>query len=230
MGYVSRMQPRHACVVIASAALALTAPALAGIANYNVAGLSGNAPQWNGTGSSDTTALPATRGTGLGTGGGLDQVTAINVATTPTLDLANNDYVRFGVTLGPSPSAEYVITGFRATVGSFGTGSTGMHYQLWAAINDQPLVALTSPTPMNAPATPTSITFNAFTNLFILPGDTAEVRVYFWGASLAQNGIAFIDDGNASQPDVEIIGLPIPAPAAAALLAACAFTARRRRR
>jgi hypothetical protein len=53
------------------------------VASYSTQGVSGNAAAWNGAGSAETIALPAVRGAGLGLGGGLNQFTAMGVATRP---------------------------------------------------------------------------------------------------------------------------------------------------
>jgi hypothetical protein len=211
------------CLACASSANATV------LASYNTAGLSGNAPQWNGTGTFDTTALPAVRGSGLGLGGGFNQFAATGVATTPTLNLANNDYVRFGFTLNFGAGAEYAVTSFRATCGSFGTGAAGMRYQAWGFFTNQAPFAITAPAPVNFV---TTISFDTFPgNAVVFPGETAEIRIYFWAASGTQNGIAFISDNNSALADVEIAGIPIPAPSVGLFVsAAVAFISARRRR
>ncbi len=135
------------------------------------------------------------------------------MATTSSLSLANNDYVRFGFTLNPSAGTEYAVTEFRATCGSFGVGSTGMQYQVWAFIPDQAPFPLHAPASMGAPASRVDILLVDLPgNAIVFPGQTAEFRVYFWGAAAAQNTIAFISYGNAQVPDTSISGIPIPGP------------------
>jgi MYXO-CTERM domain-containing protein len=183
------------------------------LASYVTQGVSGNAAQWNGAGGFATTALPAVRGAGLGLAGGFNQFAATGVATTSSLSLANNDYVRFGFTLSPSAGAEYAVTEFRATCGSAGVGSTGMQYQVWAFLPDQAPFALHAPASMGPPASRVDILLgNLPGNAIVFPGQTAEFRVYFWGAAAAQNTIAFISDGNAQVPDTSISGIPVPGP------------------
>ena len=215
--------------------LAFAQHANAAFVSYNANGVSGNAPQWNAsTWDFDCTPLSAIRGSGLGLAGGLNQFAAFGAATTPTLNTTNNDYVRFGFTLINAPSAEYLVTGFKASVGSFGAGSVGMQYQLWAYLPNagQQLVPVSSPATMNAPSTNTPVNLT-ITNSGIIafPNQTIELRMYFWGASTAQNGIAFTNaDDNATTPDVEIFAIPIPAPGSVAVGAACALTSAWRRR
>lgn len=199
-----------ACSV--SAALAPSASAEL-LASYVTQGVSGSAAQWNGAGGFQTTALPAVRGAGLGLAGGFNQFAATGVATTSTLSLANNDYVRFGFTLSPSAGTEYAVTEFRATCGSFGVGSNGMQYQVWAFIPDQAPFPLHAPASMGAPASRVDILLGDLPgSAIVFPGQTAEFRVYFWGAAATQNGIAFISDGNAQVPDTSISGVPVPGP------------------
>lgn len=213
--------------LLAALAMQTQAEALI-VATYSTQGLSGNASQWNGTGSFVSQVLPAVRGAGLGLGGGLNQFAATGVATTPTLNLANNEYVRFGFTLSFDAGAEFAITSFRASCGGIGMGSVGMQYQVWGFFTDQ------TPFPMHDPATLTSNTLINLTsfsgNTIIFPGQTAEFRVYFWNAASTQNGIAFISDGNPATPDVEFNAIPIPAssPIACLALASCALSRRRR--
>lgn len=217
------------------ALLAFAQNASAAFVSYNANGVSGNAPQWNAsTWDFDCTPLPAIRGAGLTPGGGTNQFGAIGVATTPTLNTANNDYVRFGFTLNNSPSAEVLVTGFRASVSSNGATSTGMQYQLWAYLPDagQQLVAVSPAAAMNAPGVNTPINLT-LTNgsLIALPNQTIELRLYFWGASGTPNTIGFTNaDGDAGTPDVEIFAIPIPAPGSVVVCAACVLTAAGRRR
>lgn len=216
------------------ALLALTQHASAAFVSYNANGVSGNAPQWNASSwDFDCTPLPAIRGAGLSPGGGTNLFGAIGVATTPSLNTANNDYVRFGFTLNNSPSAEVLVTGFRASVSSNGGTSTGMQYQLWAYLPDagQQLVAVSPVAAMNAPGVNTPINLT-LTNgsLIAFPNQTIELRLYFWGASGTPNTIGFTNaDGDAGTPDVEIFAIPIPAPSSVAVCAACLLTAARRR-
>lgn len=183
------------------------------LASYVTQGVSGNAAQWNGAGGFATTALPAVRGAGLGLAGGLNQFAATGVATTSSLSLANNDYVRFGFTLSPSVGAEYAVTEFRATCGSFGAGSAGMQFQVWAFMPDQAPFSLHAPASMGAPGSRVDILLDDLPgNAIVFPGQTAEFRVYFWGAAAAQNGLAFISDGNVQVPDTSISGIPVPGP------------------
>jgi len=190
------------------------------VASYSTQGVSGNTAAWNGAGSAETIALPAVRGAGLGLGGGLNQFTATGVATTPVLDLGLNDYVRFGFTLRQDAGAEYAVTSFRATCGSFGSGSVGMRYQVWGFFTDQEPFAITSGATVGST---TLIDVGALPgNAIVFPGQTAEIRVYFWGATGTQNGLAFISDGNALTPDVEIGAVPVPAPAGVVVMAGAA--------
>lgn len=202
------------------------------LASYVAQGVSGNAAQWNGAGGFQTTALPAVRGAGLGVAGGFNQFAATGVATTSALSLANNDYVRFGFTLSPAAGAEFAVTEFRATCGSFGSGSTGMQYQVWAILADQALFPLHAPASMGAPASRVDILLNPLPgNAIVFPGQTAEFRVYFWGAAATQGGIAFISDGDAQVADTSISGIPVPGPGgllAAAGMAGVASCLRRR--
>ena len=190
------------------------------VASYSTQGVSGNTAAWNGAGSAETIALPAVRGAGLGLGGGLNQFTATGVATTPALDLGLNDYVRFGFTLRQDAGAEHAVTSFRATCGSFGSGSVGMRYQVWGFFTDQAPFAIT---PGAAVGSTTLIDVGVLPgNAIVFPGQTAEIRVYFWGATGTQNGVAFISDGNALTPDVEIGAVPVPAPAGVVVMAGAA--------
>lgn len=197
------------------------------LAAYSAQGLSGNAQQWNGTGSADTLAIPALRGAGLGLGGGFNAFSATGVSTTPTLILANNDYVRFGFTLNGSAGAEFALTSFRATV-TIPQSSVGMQFQIWGFFTNQQPFEITSPAALT---TTTSIAVNSFPgNAIVFPGQTADIRVYFWNPPAAQNGLSFVADGNPATPDVEINGIPIPTPAGGALFAAASFVSTRRRR
>ena len=215
-----------ACVSWPCAAATMT------LASYSTQGVSGNAAQWNGVGGFESTALPAVRGAGLGLAGGFNQFAATRISTSPNLVLADNDYIRFGFTLSQSAGAEHAITQFRAACGSFSAGAAGMKYQVWGFFTNQAPFALHAPLPMNAPATTTLINLTSLPgNAIVFPGQTAEFRVYFWGAAGTQNGVAFISDGNAATPDVEISGVGVPTPGSSMLvIAACGMVARRRRR
>lgn len=215
--------------------LALAQQANAGFVNYNANGVSGNAAQWNASSwDFDCTPIPAIRGSGLTAGGGVNQFAAVGIATSPTLNTANNDYVRFGFTLNGAPSAEYLVTGFRASVGSFSSGAAGMQYQLWAYLpsNGQQLLPVSNAAGMNAPGTNTPVNLTITNSgIIALPNETVELRLYFWGASSTQNGIAFTNaDGNATTPDVEIFAIPIPTPATLPLWFGFAVAASSRRR
>lgn len=197
------------------------------LAAYSAQGLNGAAAQWNGTGSAETTALPAVRGAGLGPGGSFNAFSATGVSTTPTLDLANNDYVRFGFTLLSSADAEVAVTNFQATV-AIPQSSVGMQYQLWGFFAGQSPFAITAPAALG---TTTPIVVTAFpSNAIVFPGQAAEVRVYFWNPPSSQNGLAFVGDGNPATPDVQIGGIAIPAPAPAAFFVAASLVLTRRRR
>jgi hypothetical protein len=202
------------------------------LASYTTQGVSGNAAQWNGVGGFESTALPAVRGAGLGLAGGFNQFAATRISTSPELAVGENDYVRFGFTLNQSAGAEYAITQFRAACGSFSAGAAGMKYQVWGFFTNQAPFALHAPLPMNSPATTTLLNLTSLPgNAIVFPGETAEFRVYFWGAAGTQNGVAFISDGNAATPDVEIWGMAVPTPASSLLaITACVGFARRRRR
>lgn len=209
-----------------------SAAAAISMASYTVQGVSGNAAKWNGVGGFESTVLPAVRGAGLGLAGGFNQFAATRISTSPDLVLGENDYFRFGFTLSQTAGAEYAITEFRAACGSFSAGAAGMKYQVWGFFTNQAPFALHTPLPMNAPATTTLINLTSMPgNAIVFPGETAEFRVYFWGATGTQNGVAFISDGNAATPDVEISGVGVPTPGSSMLvIAACGMVARRRRR
>jgi hypothetical protein len=206
-----------ACSHEASAAL---------LAAYSTQGLSGGVAQWSGSGGGDTVALPALRGSGLGPGGGINVFSATGVSTGPALNLANNDYVRFGFTLDNLAGAEFAVTSFRATI-SIPQGLLGMQYQLWGFFADQQPFEITQPASL---ATTTLIAVNGFPgNAVVFPGQTAEIRVYFWSAPVSVNALSFIGDGNPATPDVEIHGIPIPAPAGALFFATAMLVMTRRR-
>lgn len=229
--YVLVMRPLVLVVgcVTASGSLPAGADLLAAYNSYQV---SGNAPQWNGSGSTHSIPTPATRGAGLALGTGRHQFAARGVTTSQALSFADEDYVRFGLQLSQSAGSAYAVTEFRAICGSLGAGSGGIQYQIWGFLPGQAPFPLHAAASMGLAGSRVEVALTELpANTVLLTGESAEFRMYCWGASQTENAVAFFD-GNADVPDVVISGWAVPAPGQFALAAAggAVLSSRRRRR
>ena len=224
---------RPLVLVIGCIAAPGSSPAWADLlVSYNSYHVDGNDAQWNGAGSWHAIPTPATRGAGLGLGTGARQFAARDVTTAQSLAFSDNDYVRFGFQLVESEQSAYSVTEFRATCGSLGAGSDGIQYQVWGYLPGQEPFPLHAPASMGVAGTRVEVALIGLPgNTVVRPGESAEFRMYFWGASQAQNTVAFFD-GNADVADVVISGVAVPAPGQLAVLAlgGALFLSRRPRR
>lgn len=197
---------------------------------YNSLGVSGDDPQWNGSGSWHAIPTPATRGAGLSPGTGGRQFAARGVTTAQSLAFADEDYVRFGFQLVPGAGSAFAVTGFHATCGALGTGSDGIQYQVWGFLPGQEPFPLHAPASMGVAGTRVEVALTDMpANATLLPGESAEFRVYFWGAIQTNNTVAFFD-GNSDEFDVVISGAAVPAPGQLVVLAAGGAASLLRRR
>jgi len=199
--------------------------ALANIANWNMAGLTGTEATAAGTGSG-VTALNATRGAGL-TG-----ATAANSMNASGWTGQATDYFSFGFTVGSGDSVNLSSLSIGTRASGTGPGSVGLFYSL-----NNYSAALATITQGNG-------TFvNSVINLSALQGltGTVEFRLMAIGTNSAGGGTTtsggtlrmtnfFSGSPSVDQGGFFFTGEVVPAPGAIALLGVAGLVGSRRRR
>lgn len=209
----------------------------ASVVVYHSNNLTGLENSWPGQSlNPSVTALPGVRGSGL-----INPNLSIfglffgsEASTSTTLSLSNNDYIRFGFSVNSSATTQFDLARFRGFTSGLTSLSQGMQCQLWAVYPDtsQPPVLLSAPIAVSANTTPTTIDVAISPGTVVIsPGESLELRMYFWHAAFTGNFLAFgPDPALGINPDVIIDANEIPTPAAPVVVASGLIASSRRRR